>query len=817
MVDYEEQVSRFSRYIAEHPRRVVVAFLVLTVVMSAGIGNITTKTGTGQFAEDIPSEEALEDITRDFGRHFAPDTASTQIIQSSQNVLSKPSLLHMLRALKRVTERPGLRVTATRSAAQQVAMAIDPSARTLGAQIRVIERSTPAEIDAAVRRAARVPGFTGTLSEDFNVHSAQASATIAVITHEIPAGLSGGVGTSGSSPLQSIQIETKRVINAGPGDFRVFGTGIISGEFANVILDSLLIVIPAAVLLIVLFLAYAYRDPLDLLIGLFSLVMAILWTMGFMGLANIPFTQMLTAVPPLLLAVGIDFGIHAVNRYREERAAGRTPFPSMREAVDQLLVAFFIVTGTTVIGFLANVTSSLGPIRDFGVVAAVGIVFTFLIFGIFLPALKLLLDEYRDSAGLPRWGHQPIGREGSAIERALSVGVTVARKGPRVFLVLVLLISVVTAGYGAGVSTRFSQEDFLPPEDTPAYLENLPEPFDPHEYSVTETLNYLEETFQSNAQSSVTIYVEGRMRADYALESIRRASLHPPEAFLASDRVARSTSIIDVIRDYSAQNPAFAALVARNDANGNGIPDDNLKTIYDRLMNSPYAGQARSYLTGDYRSARVVYTVESDASQAAIAADAKELAERYRLPATATGQTVVFQDIADRILSSAIRSLAVALAGTALFLVGIYRLLEGSATLGVVNLVPIVVTLAAIIGTMRAAGIPFNALTATVLSIAIGLGTDYSAHMTHRFVDEFDGTNLDSALADTVLGTGGALTGSMLTTTAGIGVLVLAITPILGQFGTIMAISIGYSYLTAVLITPSAVVVWEQLGGFALP
>ncbi|AKH97669.1 hypothetical protein HLASF_1182 [Halanaeroarchaeum sulfurireducens] len=147
----------------------------------------------------------------------------------------------------------------------------------------------------------------------------------------------------------------------------------------------------------------------------------------------------------------------------------------------------------------------------------------------------------------------------------------------------------------------------------------------------------------------------------------------------------------------------------------------------------------------------------------------------------------------------------------------IYRLLEDSGSLGIVNLVPILVTLALVLGTMRLIDMPFNAMTATVLSIALGLGTDYSAHMTHRFVDEFDGTNREGALEATVMGTGGALTGSMLTTASGIGVLVLSITPILGQFGTIMAISIVYSYLTAMLVTPSAVVVWVRLGGFSLP
>jgi len=179
----------------------------------------------------------------------------------------------------------------------------------------------------------------------------------------------------------------------------------------------------------------------------------------------------------------------------------------------------------------------------------------------------------------------------------------------------------------------------------------------------------------------------------------------------------------------------------------------------------------------------------------------------------------VFQSIAAIIFASALRSLVTALVATALFLALVYRVLVGRAVFGVINLLPIVVAVALLAGTMRLFGVPFNALTATVLAIALGLGTDYSAHVVHRFTDEFEGETNPSertddevfdALTRTVRGTGGALTGSMLTTVAGTGVLVLAITPVLGQFGLVTALSIFYSYLTAVLLTPSVIVVWHR-------
>jgi predicted RND superfamily exporter protein len=138
--------------------------------------------------------------------------------------------------------------------------------------------------------------------------------------------------------------------------------------------------------------------------------------------------------------------------------------------------------------------------------------------------------------------------------------------------------------------------------------------------------------------------------------------------------------------------------------------------------------------------------------------------------------------------------------------------LTGRGSLGVVNIVPIVVTIALLAATMRLLDLPLNALTATILSIAIGLGIDYSAHIVHRFGDEFDESgDLFDALDRTVQGTGGALAGSMLTTTTGTAVLALAITPILGQFGLVIALSVFLSFITAVVVTPSVAVVWHQV------
>jgi len=126
--------------------------------------------------------------------------------------------------------------------------------------------------------------------------------------------------------------------------------------------------------------------------------------------------------------------------------------------------------------------------------------------------------------------------------------------------------------------------------------------------------------------------------------------------------------VTDAIDGYADEDPEFGQLVDES-ALDDGPPNRNLDRIYGELRDSGYADfTGGEYLADDSRSTRVVYDVESDASDAAITADAREVADRYRGDATATGQIVVFQAVSETIFSSAIVSLSAALGLSALLI-----------------------------------------------------------------------------------------------------------------------------------------------------
>ncbi|WP_238478847.1 efflux RND transporter permease subunit [Natranaeroarchaeum sulfidigenes] len=807
--------SRLTRWvntaITTRPWTVVFVFVVITAVFlgAIAVSEGEEEAGADQFTEGSDAQEAFDEIQEEF-RDEGRDTGGTTaqlFVEDDRNVLSKPSLLRMLTFQDRIETEDGLRVESSTSPASLVAEQLDPDATTAEDKYRTIERTPQRQLDQAIADADETAGLP--VSTDFKPESGSASVAQVAITYNTPP-------NAETSDTADLQFQTQDIADSIEGyesgeNVILFGDAIIEEETLQLLSDTAIVVFPAAIILIIFFLGVAYRDPIDLMLGLVSLVLTFIWTFGFMTLAEIPFSDQLITVFALLLAVGIDFGIHIINRYREERELGKQIEESMRITTQQLLIALLIVTLTTVFSLLANLISDVT--RDFGIVGTAGIIFTFLIFGIFLPAGKVGADTLREGTRFPEFGTSPLGKEDSALGRVLTVGVTISKVAPVVFLVTVLALGVGATAYGTGVDTEFDEQAFFPDEDRIEQYESLPGPLQPGEYTFIQVLSYLEDDFEQGFQDSVTIYVDDNdLRSDRGLTEIDRALYDPDDAFKSEGRQADAESILSVIESHESADPEFARTVQRYDGSGDGIPDRNVDVVYDDLFDSPAGDQARDRLTTDRTGAVIDVQVDVDAEQEEAVAAARALAEDMRLDATATGQLVIFESILEEITDASLNSLLVAFVLTMVFLVLSYWWLEGRAVYGVLNLVPVLLAVALLAGSMRAFDIPLSPINAPILSVSIGLGVDYTVHFMHRFVDEFeDGKSIQDALQTTVRGTGGALTGSMLTTVSGLGVLYLALIPLIMEFGLLLALGVFYAWLSSVLVLPSAIVVWDRV------
>jgi hydrophobe/amphiphile efflux-3 (HAE3) family protein len=698
---------------------------------------------------------------------------------------------------------------------------LDPD---LDAQIDELESLTDSQIEVLVadvlagntsqstRALAFVPDY-------YEPGATEANATLVVVTQESP----GGSFAPGDAP-DEIEDSQAAMAALAPEDgsmtVLIYGDGVVSREITDSMVDSVLLVGPLALAFVLLVLVVVYRDLLDILLGLSGIALVLVWTFGAMGWFGIAFSQPFVVVLVLLIGLSIDYGIHVVMRYREARTSAETPpGRAMAVALGSVGVALVYVTTTTVIGFLSNLTSPLSIFRELGVVSAIGIVATLLVFGLLVPALKLELDGLLEQRGIDRV-KPAVGTGAGLVNRVLDTGATLATTAPYVVIVGALLVSAAGAYGATDIEASFEQEDFLA-EDPDDWLKDLPGPFAPGTYTAETTIDTLDRDFVRK-DTTTTILVRGDVTDPATLDRLDAArdnasDMDATETYAGGE--AAITDPVTVMERVAARNESFDRALAAADTDGDGVPDENVTTVYDELYRvAPgEAGDVVYREDGEYRAVRMVVTVDGDVADETVtdqmewvAADA----DGEGVSTMATGDVVVNQITADQLAETAFLSLLVALVSVLVVLAVAYRVTEGSASLGVVTIVPVAMTLTWVLGTMALLSIPFNIVTGMITGLTIGLGVDYSLHVSERFNQELDDAEtVEAALHETVTGTGGALLSSATTTASGFAVLLVAILPFLQSFGLITALTIVFAFLASVFVLPSLLVVWARFVG----
>ena len=110
-------------------------------------------------------------------------------------------------------------------------------------------------------------------------------------------------------------------------------------------------------------------------------------------------------------------------------------------------------------------------------------------------------------------------------------------------------------------------------------------------------------------------------------------------------------------------------------------------------------------------------------------------------------------------------SIAITIVAALIVLMLFFWITEFRPMLAVIAVLPILLVLMWVLGTMTLLGIPYNVVTALITALSIGIGVDYTIHIIHRFTEELeDGKSLIDATTTTLATTGSALIGSALTT-----------------------------------------------------
>ena len=152
---------------------------------------------------------------------------------------------------------------------------------------------------------------------------------------------------------------------------------------------------------------------------------SVFWTLGLMGYTGYEVTMTVIIVGPILLALGVSYGLHITNRYAEETG---TKDEKIRQSLASTGRAVFLSAVTTVIGFISLTFTPMKPIETVGIALSGGIVIVYFLTMAMVPNLTLLLD-------LRKPKHPPL----PVFEKVVDVPIKFSKGVITLFLVMIFI------------------------------------------------------------------------------------------------------------------------------------------------------------------------------------------------------------------------------------------------------------------------------------------------------------------------------------------------------------------------------------------
>jgi predicted RND superfamily exporter protein len=539
------------------------------------------------------------------------------------------------------------------------------------------------------------------------------------------------------------------------------------------------------------------------LLPLLALVVSTIWIFGTMVLMGITFSTISIAIIPLIMGLGVDYSVHLSHHYRLELSKGKTPAEAIKRSVLEVGNAMFLAMLTTVIAFLSFLSATIPPLRDLGILLALGILYTFITAITLQAAIRFIIDKKKREFFKGKKKSFKLNIYMGKLARTIL-------KHQKKILASIILITVI-AGLGATqIETGFDLYSFLP-EDNPAI----------------DTFSKVEEDFPYVGQVQEYILLLGNVANTNVLNGMMKTHENiKDDTYVArnSDGSTNTESIYTIISHAVNNNESMIEEFNLDERTKIPKTDTDVIRLYDFLWNSlEYGIQTRLAINrteeGNYDAAIIrmyINIVTTGREGADLDKDLEILYNEIQedladygkdIKAIPTGQWSITHKITSELTSSQLLSTTISLILATAVLIIAYRKL----TLGLIAIIPVLISIVWILGAMFFIGYSLDVLTITVTSLTIGIGIDYAIHTTERFKLVADKTgDITAAISETIEKTGGALLIAALTTILGFGMLLFAPIPPQAQFGVIMVLTIAFALITSVLVLPLILARWAK-------
>ncbi|MFC2108558.1 RND family transporter [Candidatus Bipolaricaulota bacterium] len=656
--------------------------------------------------------------------------------------------------------------------------------------------------------------------------------------------------------LVEASIETSDVESLG---IRVRQTGTYSFNTSTtrvVNKDMLRTTIISSVGVFVIFIL-AFGSLFYSIVAVIPLLVSVVLTMAWAKFAVGGLNLVTTFLPALVLGLGIDYAIHIISRYAEERSKGRPLNRALHTSVLQKGKASLFAATTTSLVFVGLLTARSRALFEMGAISSVGVMLAFLATLFLIPALITLshyLFRIRRREGVASYAPRMSGFFRLVTGRA------------RAIFVIILVLTFFVAFQAARTSFEFSSTDLVPRVEAQEVADILEENFVDNPPGVGSVF-----TFYASTGEELKVIVE--KLSDYELQSsefglpqivefvdspldLLPVNLTEQQQMLSNLDIAayieqldvfegsldRRTDVLAQIRTALAQ---FSLLQFAASANGEialGIQgnrimrqfrdiqeqigqtdvvaaslnlgalsaalaalDSNLDQVRDLppaetllrdvLLAYPEALRA-GFLTSDGR-----FVIQARVSRDIFDEDNMERFDRFAASFSDDyfGMPLVVQQLEDYMKRDFYLSTGIAIL---LIILVVWGSLRGWMR-ALLATAPLVLGYIWMLGGMRLLSMDFNFLSITISPLLIGIGVDNGIHILHRTMEEYN-LRREGAIERGVGTTAISVIVTSLTTMLVFGSLLTARTPGLRMLGASALLGIGFALLFSLLFLPAA-------------
>ena len=479
---------------------------------------------------------------------------------------------------------------------------------------------------------------------------------------------------------------------------RVKNTRLVKGEMPLFMALS----VGICALLLLLF----FRSVRVMLICLGVVAISVVWAFGSMALLGYGITILQSVIAPLLVVVGVPNCVFLVNAYHHDYVHHGNKIKALQRMISRVGSASFITNATKAAGFAAFCITYSDMLKQFGLIATIGIMVTFALGLTLVPIILSWMPE-------PRARHLSHLERGW-LDRALELIVNSSRnRRPAIYLVTVVATLVACAG-------------LLRLKDESRIVDDLPS-----DNPVITDLRFNERNFSGVMPLEVIVGTgkKGGVLKDATLKRIDRFS----DTLAAYPELSRPLSVVDAVK------------FMRQGFYGGDPGRYGLLTGTDKRFMLPYlqhldggsggAGMGKAFIDSTRATTRItvqmadVGTTRMDALLQKLRAQADSIFPADRYDVLFTGTSVVFLKGSSYLVSNLISSLFWAI----VIIVVLMALLFNSVRILVVALIPNVVPLILTAGIMGFVHIPIKPSTMLVFGIALGIAVDNAIFFLARY------------------------------------------------------------------------------------